>query len=178
MSADEIAFMRDVMRRPQDFTISVDKEWTLRAFWFWEKLAPVFADMTWTVMRSTGRNFFITGDNPVVFKVPRDYQDRLQGNGLTHPKVEVTFPLSSTACLLATWKRGMPAFVDVDAEQVKHANRVRSVHARRFLFCRQYDSGILRLAKKYKDAKTGFRMEGFGPNEYSPVELRRTKANT
>jgi hypothetical protein len=175
MSGEEIAFMRDVMRRPQDFTISVDKEWTLRAFMACETLAPIFDRMRWTVMRTSGQHFFVTSDNPVVFKVPRDYQNRLLGNSLKHPKVEVTFPLSSATCLLATWDADNPTLCNVEPEDVKFANRVRSVYARRFLFARQRDSGILRLAMKYKDTKTGTRLEGFGPPEYSPVELRRTK---
>jgi hypothetical protein len=176
MNDDEIAFMRDVMRSPQDFTISVDKEWTLRAFAACEEFAPIFDRMRWTVMRTSGQHFFVTSDNPVSFKVPRDFQNRLSGNGLMHPEVEVTFPLSSATCLLATWKAGVPTRCDVEPEHVKHANRVRSVYARRFLFARERDSGILRLAMKYKDAKTGTRLAGFGPTEYSPVELRRSKA--
>ena len=49
------------------------------------------------------------------------------------------------------------------------------VYARRFLFGPCNDPGIQKLGAKYKDSKPGIAISGFGPEEYSPVELSRSR---
>ena len=109
LSAEEIETMRNGMLNPQDFTVSVDKAWTLQALTFHNRLAPIFYAMHWSLLKAKEPRYFITSDNPVIFEVPRRHSDPLYGGGLVHKKVELTFPLSSDTCLLATWQENPPA---------------------------------------------------------------------
>lgn len=176
MSDEEIKQARQAMRNPQDFRVSVDKGWTLAALGFHEELTAILHGMTWTVMRAGAPRYFITGANPLVYGVPQHLRDPFYGgDGLCHEHVEVTMPLSTDSCLLATWKKDKPRLGLAPAEAVKDLNRVRAYYASRFLFGCKRDAGIEKLAQKYKGTKPGWRMSGFGPDEYSPVQLKRSR---
>jgi hypothetical protein len=174
LSPEKIETMRNGMLNPQDFTVSVDKAWTLQALTFHDRLVPIFYDMHWSLLKAKEPRYFITSDNPVIFEVPRRHSDPFYGGGLLHNKVELTFPLSSDTCLLAMWQEDLPARLVVNAEAVRSLNRLRAGYARRFLFGARRDSGIQRLGAKYKDVRPDMKISGFGPDEYSPVELRRS----
>ena len=174
LSAEEIETMRNGMLNPQDFTVSVDKEWTLKALKLHDRLLPILYDMRWVLLKAKNPRYFITSDNSVVFEVPRRHNQPFYGGGLLHNKVELTFPLSLDTCLLATWHEDLPAHFAVNAETVRSLNRLRAIYAKRFLFGPRRDSGIQSLGAKYKDERPGMQISGFGPDEYSPVELRRS----
>jgi hypothetical protein len=70
LTDDEARALREGMLNPSKFNVSVDKEWTLQALSFHDDLAPIFFKMNWTVMRAQAPRYFITSDNPVVFRVP------------------------------------------------------------------------------------------------------------
>ncbi len=174
LSAEEIETMRHEMLNPQGFTVSVDKASTLRALKFHDRLVRIFYDMHWSLLKAKEPRYFITSDNPVIFEVPERYRHPFYGGGLLDDKVELTFPLSPDTCLLATWQENPPARVVVNAKVVRSLNRLRAGYARRFLFGPRRDYGIQRLGAKYKDVRPGMEISGFGPDEYSPVELRRS----
>jgi hypothetical protein len=177
LSDEQIELARHGMLNPQDFILSVDKGWTLQALKFHDEFLPILFDMTWTVMRAQAPRYFITSDNPLVHEVPPAHYHPLYGGSLVHKHVEVTMPLSTDACLLATWKEDMPRIALAPTEAVKSINRTRAIYASRFLFGCRRDEGIVRLAQKHKDTKPGWRMSGFGPDEYSPVELKRGQSS-
>ncbi|WP_375210908.1 DUF4238 domain-containing protein [Hyphococcus sp.] len=175
MTEAEIEEMREAMLNLDGFTISIDKEWTLRSLTMHDSLAPIFFDMHWSVLEAEKPRYFIASDNPVIFDVPAAYRHPIYGGGLSHKKVELTFPLSPSKCLLATWDKSLPQFSEIPREAVKHMNRMRATYARRFLFGPYRDDGIVKLGIKYKDTKPGMKISGFGPKEYAPVEMRRRK---
>jgi hypothetical protein len=174
LTDDEARALREGMLNPSKFNVSVDKEWTLQALSFHDDLAPIFFKMNWTVMRAQAPRYFITSDNPVVFRVPVQHRDPvLGGGGLMDPKVQLTFPLSADRCLLATWEERAPKEITLDADRVKFTNKMRAVYARRFLFGPIRDAGVEALGVKYKDRRPSLKISGFGPADYSPVSLRR-----
>lgn len=166
--------LRDGMLSPQDFRIDVRKDFTLPALSMHEKFVHLFDNMSWVVLRITPPRFLVTSDNPLVYGVPKPYQHPIYGGGLSHKKIEVTLPLSSHACLLATWnKNDNVPVVDVERECVKHLNRLRAFNAMRYLYAPANDAGIRALGKKYANIQPGMKIGGAGPKEYSPVEMRR-----
>lgn len=175
MSEKEAEDVRKELLKPQNFTISVDKEWTLQALSFHERLIPIIRDMEWTTLKTKKSDYFITSDNPLTYGVPKIHAHPFYGGGLLHEKVELTFPLSAETCLLATWNEKPISIVEIDSAMVKYLNRLRAIHARRFLFGPRYDSGIEKLGAKYKDAKHGVEISGLGPEGFSPITLRRSR---
>ncbi|MDA7948634.1 MAG: DUF4238 domain-containing protein [Hyphomicrobiaceae bacterium] len=126
------------------------------------------------VLRVASPRFLITNDNPLVYGVPKPYHHPFYGGGLMHKKVEVTLPLSSRACLLATWNeyKDIPV-VDAGREEVKELNRYRAIYAMRYLYAPKRDTGIHRLGKKYAHIKPSMKISGAGLDEYSSVQMKR-----
>ncbi len=173
MSDEEIDQLRDSMKSPQKFKVSVAKDFTLAAFGLYDRLPPIFFNMNWTILEAQAPQYFITSDNPVIFEVPPAYQSPIYGGGIVHKMVELTFPLTAQHCLLATWNKEIFPWFAAPREMVKPINRYRAVYARRFLFGPRNDYGIRKLGAKYKESRLQLKMDGFGPEEYSPVSLRR-----
>lgn len=174
LSEEDIEILRQGMLNPRDAKLLVDKEWTLRALGFHDHVVPIFLKMSWTVFRASEPNYFIASDNPLIFAVPEQHRHPIYGGGLTDPKVELSFPLSSTTCLYATWDLDAPAAREISADVVKYANRVRATFARRFLFAREESDEIKQVGEEFKDVRPGPRVSGLGTTELSPVELKRT----
>lgn len=173
LSEKDRQLLRDGMLNPQDFRIDVRKDFTLRALAMHEKFVPLFHKMNWKVLRVTPPRFLITSDTPLVYCVPEQYRHPINGGGLAHKMIEVTLPLSSQACLFATWNENENVPVEVGREEVKYLNRVRAVHAMRYLYAPIKDAGVRALGKKYRDVKPGMKISGAGPKKYSPVTLKR-----
>jgi hypothetical protein len=72
--------------------------------------------MTWRVLESPKREFFITSDNPAVFFEPY---------GLASPKSELVFPLSPRYVLHGSFQAGLtnPGFGEAHGTIVKVINR-------------------------------------------------------
>jgi Protein of unknown function (DUF4238) len=64
------------------------------------RLTPIFAHMRWTILNTKDEPFLMS-DNPVVYVDPTS-QRSPWGVALLDERVELTFPLSSRKCLLAT----------------------------------------------------------------------------
>jgi hypothetical protein len=173
ISDEEKDKMRDAMNRFDKFTVTISKDWSLRALRFHDTLAPLLFDMRWVIMRANPPDYFITGDNPFVKALPDRYRNRFVGEGFANRRIEVTVPLSSNRCLLAHWQKEPLGTFDLSRHDVKATNRLRAIFAERFLFCHKYDAGVERLAAKYRTTRPSVQL-GFGADEYSEVELRRT----
>jgi hypothetical protein len=173
ISDEEKDIMREAMNKSNEFTVKMSKDWSLRALRFQDTLAPLLFDMRWVIMRANPPDYFITGDNPFVKALPDRHRDRLVGEGFANRCIEVTLPLSSDRCLLAHWHKEPLRAFDLSRHDVKATNRLRAVFAERFLFCHKYDAGVERLAAKYRTTRPSVQL-GFGADEYSEVELRRT----
>jgi hypothetical protein len=173
LSEEDKKMMRDGMMNPDQFILSVDKGWSLRALRFHDKLVPILYDMQWTVLSAKPSDYFITSDNPFVKAVPDRYYHPLRGEGFIDKHVEVTMPLSSDRSLLAHWEKSAPRRFELSRREVRDANRIRAVVAERFLFCHRHDIGTAKLASKYRNTKSDVQV-GWDDGKYSEVELRRT----
>jgi hypothetical protein len=81
-------------------------------------ITSVLDAMTWRVLISSGRQYFITTDNPAFFF-------RGEGYGLGNPLSELSFPLSTTHALHGSYQpaRSNLVYVRVSQRTVKEINR-------------------------------------------------------
>ncbi|HMH49285.1 MAG TPA: DUF4238 domain-containing protein [Candidatus Acidoferrum sp.] len=114
-------------------------------------LAPRLASMRWEFLRAAGTACFLTGDNPVSWATPGSGSQF--GAGLDQPGVVVTFPLSPTMCLSATWMGGSGPRPVVD-DVVESTNRLLARFAAGELYSkdRALAQQVLIVRKEMKDA--------------------------
>lgn len=94
---------------------------------------PILAKMRMTVLHTDDELGFITSDSPVTWWVPDPKGLRTKRRfGLGHPDIEVTMPLSPSACLLLT-RRMLPEHIDLSSEQVDAIN-MRTLSTCRAIF--------------------------------------------
>jgi hypothetical protein len=175
MTEEEKGHLREGMLRPEDFKVTVDKGWTLQALTFAEHLLPIFNAMHWTTLVSDPEHHFITSDNPLVHGVPDHKRSNIYGVGFMSKDIEITLPISTNVALLGVWRDDFVKRARASPAVVKVMNRHRAIYANRFLFGSVRDAGILALAAKYKDTKPSMKMSGAGPEQLSPVSLRRVR---
>ena len=166
--------LREGMLDPDRFGFVVNKAWTLNALRVHDALAPVFYRMNWTILNAKSPHYFVTGDNPVVKLLPDRFSKSFYGGGYADKRIEVTLPLSPERCLVTHWNNELPSESDITPAAVKDLNRVRAMHAERFLFADRQDFGIRRLTEKYKGFKPGFEIGGLGERGAPMVKLRRS----
>jgi hypothetical protein len=83
--------------------------------------ARLCEEMTWNVVRATGRDEFVTSDHPVHIYDPQAYPDR-NGGWFSSADVQVTFPVDRKTCLLlhpgpAQWYQ-----IEADSASVRDFN--------------------------------------------------------
>lgn len=167
--------LRESMLNPAELELAVPKDWTLQAMGLHDTLAPVINDMEWSIMIAPEDRFFVTGDTPLVKEVPARFRNPLLGVGFEHEKIEVTFPLSPERCWLGHWDKTHLKVGKLKSINVTAINRIRAVYAERSLYAHKRDSGIFKLAKKYKDVKQKLEISGGGgPEKYADVSLHRS----
>ena len=96
--------------------------------------------MNWRVFVDYDGPVFVTGDNPVSFT--RDI-------GLGHPDAELTFPISSSAALVATWRsdRGS-GYYKADDHIIGEINRRTIKGSTRYVFFEREVSWIPKVIRK------------------------------
>jgi hypothetical protein len=142
-------FLNDATR----YTLGVSEKLGLKAIGFADGLAPILFSRGWAVVTAVGDSF-ITSDNPVYRWVPQETAHPIYGDGgFENARAEVTFPLSTNKMLLiaATVDTEEPVFVDAD--DVRHLNRMRAVNAEEFLFSHQNDERVQSMAREFKDTR-------------------------
>jgi hypothetical protein len=167
--------LRTTMLDPSDHTFLVNREYTLKALAYHDKLAPILSSMKWTIMDAPkGDWFFITSDNPVVQWVPPQYHHPFRGTGgFKNEHAEALFPLSPYQCWVGHWLKEAPIRLETTAEWVKQTNRITAGSSERFLYSHLENSGIVRLAKKYAVSQRMIQMGG-GPYRKAEIKVVRS----
>lgn len=91
-------------------------------------IAPHLAGMGMAVLHTADQHGFITSDSPVVYWLADD-QGLLTKRpfGLKHPKIEITMPISPSACIYITHFDIEPEHLDISPERVTALN-MRTLH--------------------------------------------------
>ena len=125
-------------------------------------LAPIFFEMNWTFLETTGDHKFVTSDNPVSYIDPAHDPKSFYGVGLLNKDIEVTFPISRDLMLLGM-RKNFKGDKIVTNEIVRDRNRRTVVSALRFIFASQYSNGLSRLVQKHKDSAPRMKVNSIGP---------------
>jgi len=105
--------------------------------------AKIIFGMTWSFLNSTGKERFITSDNPVSL---------LCGHSLIDKEAKLVFPFSKEICLLTTWQKEMNHFIDASQRFIKEVNQNKIFTSDNFIISSQQSfigDEFLRV-KKYK----------------------------
>lgn len=141
--------MRKLMLDPAGIKYSIAQEVTAPlALHQLKEIGQVINRMTWTRLSSDTVDF-ITSDSPVGLFLPSKFRGPHVGEGLAVPGIEVTLPLSPRLCWLGTWEKDAVEEMALSRANTKEMNRLRALHAERFLYSREHDSGIQKLAVKF-----------------------------
>lgn len=89
--------------------------------------------MTWTLMVAPDTAQFIASDRPLVLVSPSLSPGGFYGPGYAYPDAEVTFPLTRTVCLVATWNPQAAALKQVTVDAVEEVNERTMAYASEFL---------------------------------------------
>lgn len=90
------------------------------------RFASVIYHMTWQFFTSEGGPSFLTNDNPVFFD---------EGIGIANEHSEISFPISSTVGLWASWRNDVSeGFVRANNQMIKELNNRTISNATRFVF--------------------------------------------
>lgn len=144
-----------------EYGINIAQEVTLLQLGHLPEVAKIIFQMQWSFVLAPEGFRFITSDSPVVREIPPEQYHPMMGPGLMNPSIVVSFPCSPHLCWLGAWKE-MPASAVISKEGAKAVNRLRAVHAERYLYSSVLDSGLSKLAKKYRDHGLKLRLSGFG----------------
>jgi hypothetical protein len=102
-------------------------------------LLGVFAKMSWRFFTAPSKHAFLTGDDPVFFT---------KRIGLNKVDSEVSFPISSEVCLVATNRVYRESFIEASTQIVKELNRRTACNASHYLYSSQCEQWIVSLFNK------------------------------
>jgi len=90
------------------------------------RLLAILPAMTWIFLSSDKRQPFLTNDNPVFF---------FESLGIGRPESEISFPISSTIALWATWRTNLvEGYTAAKDATIKEINRRTASAATRYVF--------------------------------------------
>jgi hypothetical protein len=163
--------MQNPQRSIENIAIKVDQEITLLLAYdpeLLQALTRLIFHLNWTLLYAPKNKFFITSDNPLIVEH--------MGLGLMDPHLFITLPLTPECCWLGHRSNSIAAHINITSQAFKKLNRIRAIYADKSLFAPQNDSGILKLAQKYKGKSPGmFSVNGLTADQLSVSLMRRKK---
>jgi len=100
----------------------------------------IMRDMTWNFFTTNKWHPFLTCDNPVFF---------FKYNGIGSPDSEITFPISSTVALWATWNRKIAeGYIPAREPLVREINRRTTDNATRWVYGSIKENWVVSLINK------------------------------
>jgi hypothetical protein len=168
---------RKAMLDPSGFVMELPKERTLSALNAADGLAPIFFNMTWSVV-TPQHGYFITSDNPVVREVDPKTRSPFYGDGgFMNKTAEVIFPLAPQALLFMSW-RNVARQTAFSRDLVNRVNRSIAANSDRYLYAHLCDKRLERLAAEFKNSRPGMTVSGFGPEKFAEVQVMRRSRKT
>ncbi len=137
----------------EDWTISTDKEVSLRGLKSTAWLAKIIFSMEWTFLKATELLKFITSDSPVFNYDPTFEYIHGGMPGFQDKNIEVTLPISSNLILRCIWgsekEETIEGIFPATNEIVKAYNRRTVISAHRHIYASENSAGIQKIVKKY-----------------------------
>ncbi len=165
--------VRQALLDPSNFIFEVSKESTIKALAVADKLAPIFFNMEWAVVKPR-HGFFITSDNPLVREVDPKTRHPIYGDhGFLNKTAQVIFPLSPQRLLLISWKKSEPGIKIVERKFVDAITRSLAANSDRYLFSHIEHKAIKALATEFKNSRPNMTTQGLGPKKFAETRLVR-----
>ena len=157
----------------QDFEISVREESTLLTLTLIEKVVPVLAEMSWSVLKSARGRFFVTSDNPFTYGSPSDTWHPVYGDGgLMNKQVEVNFPLDKNHMFVASWNE-LPTGITLKPFAVDYLNNRIASQALRHVYSSEPSE---KMAEVF--ANTGKGRRRLADHNLPQISLRRARPSS
>jgi len=100
----------------------------------------IMRDMTWIFLTTNKSHPFLTNDNPIFF-----FKDK----GIGNPQSEITFPISSTIALWATWnQKAAEGYMPAKENVIKEINRRTASIATRWVYGSIEEEWVVSLVNK------------------------------
>lgn len=117
------------------FDITVPQEYSIsNMVTLAEEFTKIIYNMNWCFLMSPEDSYFITSDNPVIIKDPKNTSCFYGDGYLSSKSIELTFPISPSICLLATWAEQKEKFVKTNRVQVNEINNRICKYFNNFIF--------------------------------------------
>ena len=103
------------------------------------QICAILPAMTWVFFVSNKKQHFLTSDNPIFF---------FKELGIGRPESEVTFPLSSTVTLWATWRNLKERYITVKDTIISKINRRTASLATKYVYYSEEAQWVVNLINK------------------------------
>ena len=103
------------------------------------QIRAILPAMTWVFFAPDKKQHFITSDNPIFF---------FKGMGIGKPESEITFPLSSTITLWATWRNLKEGYIPAKDACIREINRRTASIATRYVYYSEEAQWVVNLINK------------------------------
>lgn len=156
-------FIRRSLMDMSHSNLHLPKAYVLRILEQAPKIAEVFLNMKWSLLRAED-HFFVTCDNPIFRSVdPKTCHPLLGDHGLVNKTAEITFPLSPKRILLMHWEWQANREYVLPREWVRNENGKRAANADRQVYAHLEHKKIARLVAQYvgKPKRPMVRSSGF-----------------
>jgi hypothetical protein len=164
--------MRQFMSDTDNYQVNVTREAGLPVLGSIESIADHLLNMSWVVGRSYDQHL-ITSDSPVTRISDPATQSPLRGDGgFRNKTVRVHFPLTPDHMLEMCWGgEERDRVVAIPKQMAREMNRLRAVHAERFVYAKQSDRGIEKLCNKWLSSDIAPRIQT--NRQTARVEVKR-----
>jgi hypothetical protein len=113
-------------------------------------LGATFCEMSWTIFTARGGRYpFVTGDNPVWFESPTA-PAQPGAHALLAPGIEVSFPLSRGAVLVAGWGGPPVEYLPASDSLMSTVNHRTIAAAQRWVYAPVRSDALLNLVRRYR----------------------------
>jgi len=103
------------------------------------KIRAILPVMTWIFFAPDKKQHFLTNDNPIFF---------FKGMGIGSPKSEITFPISNTVTLWATWRDLKEGYIPAKDVIISEINRRTASIATKYVYYSEEAQWIVNLINK------------------------------
>ncbi len=111
------------------------------------QMIPYFCSMNWIFVRSTGDDYFVTSDAPVVFFDPKNNDSSFKP-GILQKNVQIYFPVNRQLCLVTGWPR-TGGYFHAERSLVRDINAKIAWDSESFVFSpAQYQIGLKEIHEK------------------------------
>lgn len=96
------------------------------------ELRQILSEMSWSFLFAPQNCYFVTSDNPVVVIDP---ENRKEGAGYKNSStVQLTFPLSSNMCFMATWSKNRHNYQNINPSLLREINLRTCKYSTKYVF--------------------------------------------